>query len=101
MELSNAQFKQLKSVEPYLKTAFYSQYVRTPLIKQREMVFDIYQEITSKKPGNLSCGQCILDIFSFIGGLYFKKLSENPTEEKKTTSRKGRNNKSISSKTKE
>lgn len=103
MSLTSKQFKELQKQEKYLRTAYYSDYIRTPLLSERQYVFDLFQEMTGRKPGSLSCGSCLLDTYKFIARHYFEYLDKQFKEEKKPrqTQRKQSNKKSISNKSQE
>lgn len=103
MSLTSKQFKELQKQEKYLRTAYYSDYLRTPLLSERQFVFDLYTELTGKKPGNISCGSCLIDVYKFVGRIYFEYLDKQSKEEKKPrqTQRKQSNKKSISNKSQE
>lgn len=81
MELSKEQLDALAPYESYMMTAVKSNWSRYPGRVALQEMHRILEEVTgSKRPLNVNCQSCVLNLLRDCGTIYFKARESKPVE---------------------
>lgn len=81
MELSKEQLDALAPYESYMLTAVKSNWSRYPGRDALQEMHRILEEVTGRKrPLNVNCQSCVLNLLRDCGTIYFKATESKPVE---------------------
>lgn len=81
MELSKEQLDALAQYESYMMTAVKSSWSRYPGRDALQEMHRILEEVTGRKrPLNVNCQSCVLNLLRDCGTIYFKAKESKPVE---------------------
>ena len=81
MELSKEQLDALAPYESYMMTAVKSNWSRYPGRDALQEMHRILEEVTGRKrPLNVNCQSCVLNLLRDCGTIYFKAKESKPVE---------------------
>ena len=81
MELSKEQLDALAPYESYMMTAVKSNWSRYPGRDALQQMHRILEEVTGRKrPLNVNCQSCVLNLLRDCGTIYFKAKESKPVE---------------------